>query len=255
MKIQRLNMDNSWFFEFGGLRIVIDPWLTGKEIDFFSWFNTQWHRTKPIEIAKVPTYDLVLITQKYPDHFHKETLELINPKVVICPTSIKKKLQIILPQAEVQEFNQGIKRVLNTPVSVHHLPTSRKVDPIYDALILEDGKQSLFIATHGFTSIKEWEKVLSKLPPVELLLSPFDHYQLPFFLGGTVAPGIDGLRKLSNHLNPKYVIATHDEDKHASGLVSKFARITKSPVIEELQKYPELKNKIVEINHYKAVEL
>ena len=48
MKIQRLNMDNTWLLEMEGLRILVDPWLEGEEIDYFSWFNTQWHRTKPI---------------------------------------------------------------------------------------------------------------------------------------------------------------------------------------------------------------
>ena len=43
MQIQRLNMDNSWYLGFEGLRLLVDPWLEGTEIDFFPWFNTQWH--------------------------------------------------------------------------------------------------------------------------------------------------------------------------------------------------------------------
>jgi hypothetical protein len=29
MLIQRLNMDNSWYLGFEGLRLLVDPWLEG----------------------------------------------------------------------------------------------------------------------------------------------------------------------------------------------------------------------------------
>jgi L-ascorbate metabolism protein UlaG (beta-lactamase superfamily) len=51
MNIQRLNMDNSWRLEFGGKSVLIDPWLMGVEVDYFSWFNTQWHKTAPVPKA------------------------------------------------------------------------------------------------------------------------------------------------------------------------------------------------------------
>jgi len=78
MKIQRLNMDNSWHINFAGKSFLIDPWLKGVEIDFFSWFNTQWHRTPPIAIADIPDYDLVIITQKYPDHYQSSEITLLT---------------------------------------------------------------------------------------------------------------------------------------------------------------------------------
>jgi hypothetical protein len=40
MLLQRLNMDNSWYLELSRLRLLIDPWLEGTEVDFFPWFNT-----------------------------------------------------------------------------------------------------------------------------------------------------------------------------------------------------------------------
>ena len=75
IQLQRLNLDTSLFLEIGGWRVVIDPWLEGTEVDFFSWFNTQWHRTSPIPFHEIPEFDTVLITQKYPDHFHLQTLK------------------------------------------------------------------------------------------------------------------------------------------------------------------------------------
>ena len=52
--------------ELAGIRLVIDPWLEGTEVDYFAWFNTQWLRTPPVPYCDVPAFDAVLITQKYP---------------------------------------------------------------------------------------------------------------------------------------------------------------------------------------------
>ena len=41
MKLTRINPDHSWLLETPGLRLVVDPWLLGPEIDGFGWFHTQ----------------------------------------------------------------------------------------------------------------------------------------------------------------------------------------------------------------------
>jgi L-ascorbate metabolism protein UlaG (beta-lactamase superfamily) len=43
LSIQRLNMDNTWWVNWGGTSLLLDPWLIGSEVDGFSWFNEQWH--------------------------------------------------------------------------------------------------------------------------------------------------------------------------------------------------------------------
>ena len=250
MQLQRLNMDNSWFIEIDGLRILVDPWLFGVEIDFFSWFNKQWHRTAPIALDQIPDFDLVLITQKYPDHFHQETLKKLQVKQLICPKSIQKDVEKLLPNCRVQNFNSGINNILDTELNLHFLPTNRKIDPIYDALFIEGKEEGIFLATHGYMDIGEWQDFLSKMPPVKLAICPFDHYQLPFFLGGTVAPGLEGVEKLVSAINPEKIVATHDEDKHAEGLVSKFAKIIKSPNFEKLNSMNFLKGRVLNITNY-----
>ena len=51
------------------------------------------------------------------------------------------------------------------------------------------------------------------------------------------------------------IVATHDEDKLAEGLVSKFAKITWSPNTEKFQAMPHLKNKYLAISDYKTYTL
>jgi L-ascorbate metabolism protein UlaG (beta-lactamase superfamily) len=250
MNIQRLNMDNSWCIDFAGQTILIDPWLQGVEIDYFPWFNMQWHKTKPVALSEVPDFDMVLITQKYPDHFHPETLIALAPKKLIVPKSIEKKVRQLLPNAEVVVFNTTIQHAFGSDINSHFLPTSRKIDPIYDALLLENGEESVLLATHGYTEIEAWTEFIKTMPPVKLVLTPFNTYQLPFYLGGTVSPGLEAVKNLIHVVNPQCIIATHDEDKHAKGFVHKMAKITFPPNKEALLKDEAFKNRLLQIDDY-----
>jgi L-ascorbate metabolism protein UlaG (beta-lactamase superfamily) len=251
MLIQRLNMDNSWLIGLDGLTILVDPWLEGTEIDFFPWFNTQWHRTKPLDYSDLPKFDAVLITQKYPDHYHKVTLKKLNPSLVIVPSSIEKNIKKLLPEAEIISLGKKSDFFQRNGVKINFFASSRLIDPIYDALLISDEKESLFLATHGYF-FQQTEKI-SKLP-IKILICPFNEFQLPFFLGGTISPGLKGILHLSEKLNPEFIVATHDEDKHAKGLVIKTAKITKNSN-DALNKIDILNNKILEIIDYKPVIL
>lgn len=250
MKIQRLNMDNSWCIEFAGKSLLIDPWLTGVEVDYFPWFNTQWRKTKPLDIAEVPEFDLVIITQKYPDHFHPTTLKALNPKTIIVPKSIEKAVKKLLPNAHVWNLETALHHAADISFNVHFIPTLRKIDPIYDAIVLENGEESILIATHGYSESNEWAAALKKLPPIKLAFTPFNRYKLPFFLGGTVAPGLAAVERLIKTHKPEHLVATHDEDKHAKGLVHKFAKITFSPSHAELMKNNLFENRLITITDY-----
>lgn len=252
MKIQRLNMDNSWRIEFAGKSLLIDPWLKGTEVDYFSWFNTQWHKTPPVKPSEVTNFDLVIITQKYPDHYHKATLLDLKPNRLIVPQSIEKSVSKLLPTAQVETFKFEPIHLFNDTIRLHFLPTKRKIDPIYDGLLLEDGAESLLITTHGYSDNSDWKTYIEKMPPIKLAITPFNLYKLPFFLGGTVAPGLEAVKRLIQHHHPEKVAATHDEDKHAKGLVRKFARITHSPAEDELLKNELFKNRLLTISDYKT---
>jgi len=225
MRLQRLNMDNTWHFTSQGRSIVIDPWLEGVEIDYFPWFNTQWHRTPPVRYGQVPDFEAVLITQKYPDHFHTKTLETLNPKLVFAPDSLRKQLSRILPDTEVRTFTPRETHLRWGDWSLQWFHTTRRIDPIYDAVLIDNGTQSLFIATHGFQLSEGHQKQLQGASPVHILMSPFNRYRLPSLLGGLVSPGLDGLKTLVQHTQPNVIVRTHDEDKHNKGIVSKLASI------------------------------
>ncbi len=255
MEIRRLNMDNSWHIKFGEKSILIDPWLKGVEIDFFSWFNMQWHRTPPMSPQSIPHYDFVIITQKYPDHFHEETLLELQPDCLIVPKSIHKRVSQLLPNSQVRHHLEDVSDIIAHELNLKHLPSKRHIDPIYDAFVLDDGKESILLATHGYAEADQWKQNLQDIPPITVAFTPFNLYKLPFFLGGIVSPGIDAVKKLITDFNPKHIIATHDEDKFAKGLVSKLAKITLSPPANELVKNELFKERLLTLTSYDPITI
>jgi hypothetical protein len=241
-------MDNSWFIQLNGLSLLVDPWLEGTEVDYFGWFNTQWHRTPPLSYQQIPKYDLVLITQIYPDHFHQKTLLQLNPKQIIAPSALKKQLQKLLPQAQIISFDNRHPVTEIEGVIIRLMPRTSVIGPVFNAYLLNDGVDKVLVAPHGYNGTS------GNVDNLKLLITPFNRYRLPFFLGGTLAPGIKGLKELTQTFNPKHIVCTHDEDKHATGLVSKLAKITRISHAQ-LKKDELLKNRVLEINDYNAVNL
>jgi len=254
MRLQRHNMDSTWLLELSGTRLLIDPWLEGVEVDYFRWFNQQWHQTPPLGYVNLPPFDAVLVTQKYPDHFHRETLARLAPPTVFAPASLRRKLVRLLPQATVHCLDTEDVAHSFGALRLRLLPSRRRLDPIYDAFLLDDGVSSVLLAPHGIALDEGHLEVLQEAPPCALLLSPFNRYQLPAFLGGVVTPGLEALRELVRLANPTRVVRTHDEQKHARGLIPALARIT--PFDEaSIGAHPWLASRLLTLPDYEQVTL
>ena len=252
MILQRLNMDNAWFLELAGLRLVIDPWLEGEEVDYFTWFNTQWLRTPPVSYGDVPAFDAVLITQKYPDHLHEQTLKRLNPTTVLAPDFLESRLEHILPNATIRSFSEEARSQRLGEVRITHLSTRRRLDPIYDAYFLEHEDESVLIANHGFQIDDGHRADLGHDGQCEILLSTFNLYSLPKILGGLVSPGLDGLAALMEQTKPRKVVQTHDELKHAKGLIPALAHIVPFDP-NHVENHPWLHDRYLHIPDYTPV--
>ena len=75
-----------------------------------------------------------------------------------------------------------------------------------------------------------------------------------FFLGGLISPGLAGVKHLDEVLDPKFILSTHDEDKHAKGLVIKWAKVQWNQA-SSFKKIKELEPKILELTHYNPLQL
>jgi hypothetical protein len=155
-----------------------------------------------------------------------------------------------LPDSEIIGLDKKNPLTELLGVKIQFLNTSRKIDPIYDAYLLDSGQESVFLATHGFRPSAEQVEKISQASPCSLLVNPFNHYELPVFLGGIVSPGLEGVEQLCKLLQPQKVVATHDEDKNAKGLVSKFAKIKTAGPEHELAKLSWLAGRLVHLTDY-----
>lgn len=226
LTLRRLNMDSSWVLSWAGTTILIDPWLIGSEVDGFSWFNEQWHVTAPVPVDMIGEYQAILISQAYSDHCHQQTLKKLQTVPFIATPSASKRIKRemrgreinILPELTSGEWlDQGA-------LQLAYLDPGRMIDPIYNGIVIRHEEQVVVYFPHGFTLSANQLKALQSYKTL-LLITSFSSFRLPVFLGGTSNPGAANALSLVEALNPRRVVHTHDENKHAKGLVTKLAKV------------------------------
>ena len=226
LTLRRLNMDTTWSLDWAGTNILIDPWLIGSEVDGFSWFNEQWHVTPPVPPGELEHYDAILISQCYSDHCHEETLTALNDVPVITVPSATKRASKAMPDRNVMvlpEITSG-QWLKQGDIHIAYLDPGKVIDPIYNGIVFRHEQKCVVYFPHGFYLKPSQLNLLKKLQ-VQVLITSFSRFKLPFFLGGAVNPGMDNAMELIRQLNPDKVVHTHDENKHAKGLVKKIAKV------------------------------
>ena len=235
LNIRRLNMDSSWQITWDNTSMLIDPWLFDSEIDGAFWFNEQWHATPPLPLEDLEKYDSILISQPYSDHCHEPTLNALDTVPFFVTPKAKKRLSKAFPQREIQVLPNLSKDnwlAINN-LDIAYFASNDKSTSLYDAILFRQGDEIVFYSPHGLKLTEKQLKILQAYK-IKLLITSFSLFKMPFFLGGAVNPGKENALKLVEKLNPEKVLQTHDEDKHAKGLVKKIAKVV-YPKVEELQ--------------------
>jgi hypothetical protein len=243
LKIRRLNMDNSWQIIWGECSILLDPWLTGTEVDGFKWFNEQWHATPPLPINELGDYNTIIVSQPYSDHCHAETIKQLNKEAnIFAVKPAYKRLSKELPGTTIYKIGDA---VAGTWMHIHGLMFSkvtpnRLIDPIYHAIVIAKGNEAIVYAPHGF-AFTDAQLAAIKHLSIKALITTFTDYKLPVILGGIINPGINAVSALCKQINPTHLFNTHDEKKHAKGIVSKIAKVV-YPELQELKnsRFPNL---------------
>jgi hypothetical protein len=220
-------MDTSWELSWNETSVLLDPWLIGSEVDGFSWFNEQWHVTKPVSIDTIKDYQGIIISQSYSDHLHQETMLSLKRVPIYAPPSAKRRIRKELPEHEFNMLNPVIsnKWLSIGSIEISYLDPGRRIDPIYNGVALKHDNEVVVYFPHGFT-LNETQLNLLKKFKVRLLITSFSLFRLPAFLGGAVNPGMENAMRLVGELDPDKVVHTHDENKHARGLVKKIAKVS-----------------------------
>lgn len=254
MRIQRLNLDNSWLINWDGVSFLLDPWLSGPEIDGFAAFNIQWHATDALPYEQLDSFSHVLVSQPYADHCHQETLQKLPGEFnVFAVKQASSKLKKWLPSKSISlipDISDGFIKIGNLDLA--KISPNRLIDPIYHALVIKNGKRYIFYAPHGFTITAEQHAFLKELS-CTLLITTYTHFTLPLLLGGVINPGLENASELADLLKPDYVVNSHDEQKIAKGLVMKLAKVRYAEWkdMELLQ----TKSKLLQMDNYEPLVL
>jgi hypothetical protein len=253
LKIKRLNRDSSWWIQWGKSRIILDPWLLGPEIDGFSWINEQEHAFPCVKIEELPPYDIILVTQSYSDHCHKETLAKMEPVPLYSTSKAFRKLKKWFPDRQhfVIPDQNSIESVEVNDLKIKSLHPGTKRDPVYFGLIIYRRKECIIYLAHGFDE-NHFPFSLIDGYHVKLFITSFTEFDLPSIMGGKVNPGLKQGKSLADSLEPEYVLNTHDEAKKMKGLVGRLGKV-RYPEFDELQK--EFRGKFLVTEDYEMREI
>ena len=253
LTLRHLNADTSWLIIFNEFKILLDPWLFGSQTDFFRYFSTQEHAIVPsiqdIQRDLGVEIDAIIISHEFTDHCHEETLRSLPATIPVFATTNASKLirrwgyfqhvyDIPLLNNRPENFTLSVlsrqQSELDLPntISVGYIPEKGflSLPSLHGATcisFLVDNQQwhSLLYIPHGCeqSSICGWLEQQSNVN-VSVLLQGFHRVYNPIWLGGLLNYGFNEAAKLAVAVKARHWIATHDEDKVASGIVSRFLK-------------------------------
>ncbi len=229
-RVRRLNGDTTWWLEWDSTALVIDPWLIGSQVDGHRWFSEQRHVEEVVPPADVASFDAVVLTQRFTDHAHAASLQALRHVHGQHPiAAVSSAMSIAGAAADQRNVHRlaapadGWTRVGDVRLAI--LRPDRRLPPFFNALVIvnDERQEAVLYAPHGI-NLRTYDLGVLKAHDVVLLLTSFARYALPWWLGGTVTPGLTHALKLIDGVQPRAVMATHDEAKAAAGLVACLAR-------------------------------
>jgi hypothetical protein len=269
LTLRHLNADTSWLIIFDEFKILLDPWLFGSQTDFFRYFSTQEHSVPPsiqnIDRDLDMQINAIIISHEFSDHCHEQTLRSFSATIPVFATNNASKrirrwnyfqhvFDIPLLDDRPENFTLSMlsrqQPQLNMPntINVGYIPEKgfMALPSLHGAtcisfLVNNQQWHSLLYIPHGCkqNSICDWLDQQSNVN-VSILLQGFNRVYNPIWLGGLLNYGCNEAAKLAVAVKARYWIPTHDEDKVASGLVSKFLKRDYSTITNaqiQLDKY------------------
>lgn len=194
--------NNSWLIEFGGKRILLDPWLVG-ELMFGDtpWLFRGVHRQDPPIPAAI---DLVLLSQGLPDHSHIPTLKTLNRDLPVVGSPGAAQVVQRLGYSQVTALNHGQTYPLGEDLEITAVPGSlvgpNTVENGYLIKEISSGLQ-LYYEPHGFHAQEVRETC-----PIDVVLTPMFVLSLPL-VGPVIKGGKDAI-ELAKQVRPQVMLPT-----------------------------------------------
>jgi hypothetical protein len=212
MKLTRLNYDSSWLWELNDLKILVDPWFSPSQVDFFPWFSEQFHVTPQPQISEFPKPDLIFISNPFTDHCNKETLLSLADDIPLYANNR------VLKKVSKWNHFKTLLSIEAAPIKIEEIQPTSFLDLVHSAFLISSDKGNLLYAPHGCK--------FQNLPKAHIFLTTLTTFHLPFWLGGTVNLGEAMALENFKKCEAEWLLSTHDEQKRGKGLIEKIAKKT-----------------------------
>lgn len=209
---------NGWLLEFGDLRVLVDPWLTGPLSFGPGGWLLKGELSSPQPVPE--RLDLLVLSQGLPDHCHPPSLALLPKNLPVLASDA----------AAIRAERLGFTRVVAMmPGHCHpELPLTvtatagAPVPQVENGWLFQHPAGSIYLEPHGFPS--------PDLPTRRLtaVITPVLDVGLP--LAGAFVRGRSALPELLRRFQPATVLAsTTGGDVRFSGALSSWLRVEGSP--------------------------
>ncbi|CAB4264975.1 unnamed protein product [Prunus armeniaca] len=215
---------NSWLWDVGGLKILVDPILVGN-LDFgIPWlYDAAKKFLKNFQLSDLPEVDCLLITQSLDDHCHLKTLKPLSEKYLNLRVIATPNAQTLLDplfsnvtymepgQSSVIEARSGSTvKVQATAGPVLGPPWQR---PENGYLVSSpQGKFTLYYEPHCVYNKSSVEKERA-----DIVITPVIKQLLPKF---TLVSGQEDAVELAKLLHAKFIVPMTNGDLDSKGLLA-----------------------------------
>lgn len=215
---------NSWLWEVGGAKVLVDPILVGT-LDFgIPWlYDAAKKFLKNFQLSDLPEVDCLLITQSLDDHCHLKTLKPLSAKfpnlrVVATPNARPKldplfsKVTYLEPgqNTEIKGKNGSGVRIRATAGPVLGPPWQRPENGYI--VSSSEGRLTLYYEPHCV-----YNEELLKDKRADIVITPVIKQLLPSF---TLVSGQEDAVKLAKLLRARFVVPMKNGDLDSKGLLA-----------------------------------
>ncbi|KAL8533403.1 hypothetical protein ACS0TY_009693 [Phlomoides rotata] len=219
---------NSWLWEVGGAKILVDPILVGN-LDFgLPWlYDAAKKVLKNFKLDDLPEINCLLITQSLDDHCHLKTLKLLSQKLpslrVIATPNAKALLDPLFSyvtylepgqESEIQVPNGSSVKVRATAGPVLGPPWQRPENGYI--VTSPKGELSLYCEPHCVYN----ENLVGK-ERADIVITPVIKQLLPNF---TLVSGQEDAVRLAKLLQAKFVVPMNNGDLDSKGPLASLVR-------------------------------
>ncbi|KAH7516575.1 hypothetical protein FEM48_Zijuj10G0149600 [Ziziphus jujuba var. spinosa] len=215
---------NSWLWDAGGVKILVDPILVGN-LDFgIPWlYDAAKKFLKNFQLGDLPEIDCLLITQSLDDHCHLKTLKPLSEKypnlTVIATPNAKQLLDPLFSNityvepgqsSDIEAGNGSKVRVQATAGPVLGPPWQRPENGYL--VISPQGQLTLYYEPHCV-----YNKSFLEKERADIVITPVIKQLLPNF---TLVSGQEDAVQLAKLLHAKFIVPMKNGDLDSKGFLA-----------------------------------